>query len=62
MTFHWAYDEDGNAQPVEKLPSGRILAIGVNGEMPKSAFVHIDDKPIVAPSIDWTADMTEGER
>jgi len=53
MTFHWAYDEDGNAQPVEKTPSGNFLAIGVDGSLRESSFIHIDPTPIQAPSINW---------
>lgn len=59
MTFHWAYDEDGNAQPVEKLKGGKVLVLGYPEPCdPDALFVFVDDKPITPPADGWTRDRS----
>jgi hypothetical protein len=48
--FYWAWDEDGNAQPVECLGNGNVLTFGVGGPVPENSFVHIDKNPIPPPA------------
>jgi len=58
MTFHWAYEENGTAQPVEKTPSGNIVVIGVNGSFKENeaGFVYIDPEPMTVPIANFNDD------
>ena len=47
--FYWAWDDEGNAQPVEAMGNGKLLVIGVGGPVPENYFVSIGEAPIEHP-------------
>lgn len=57
MSFHWAFDEDGGAQPVEMLKGGMVLVRGCEAPIEATHFVYINPEPLIAPgpntSISW---------
>ncbi len=59
MTYHWAYEEDGDVQVVEKLPNGKFMVFGISEAVTLDGlFVSVDDEPIPQPPRqNWTADM-----
>lgn len=61
MAFHWAYDEDGIGQPVEKLADDKVLIIGCAEPMTEgeAGFVWVDPHTIAAHFMPVDADKTD---